>query len=52
MGTLLLSTGDIVGIGDASGTLRREATAPIASAWLTTVPLAAAFGAAMMWGLP
>ena len=49
--TTHVSTGGIVGIGGAHGTLRLGATARVASAWLTTVPLAAALGAAIMWGL-
>ena len=49
--TTHVATGGIVGIGGARGTLRLGATAQVVSAWLTTVPLAAALGAAMMWGL-
>jgi len=49
--TTHVSTGGIIGIGGASGTLRPRATAQVASAWLTTVPIAATFGALMIWGL-
>ena len=49
--TTHVSTGGIVGIGGATGSLRWSATSRVLAAWLTTVPLAAAIGALAMWGL-
>ncbi len=47
--TTHVSTGGIFGIGASEGTLDRRATAEILSAWLGTLPLAAASGAAFAW---
>ena len=49
--TTHVSAGGIVGIGGASGTLRWGTTTQVLSAWLTTLPVAAALGAGIMWGL-
>ncbi len=48
--TTHVSTGGIIGVGTA-GSLEWRAVAEILAAWLTTLPLAAALAAAVMWGL-
>ena len=48
--TTHVSTGAIFGIGGAEGSLRWGAVGRIVSAWITTLPLAAALAAALMWG--
>jgi PiT family inorganic phosphate transporter len=44
-------TGGIFGIGATEGALRWRATTEILAAWVTTLPLAAALGAGLTWGL-
>ncbi len=47
--TTHVSTGGILGVGSAAGELRWRPVAAILAAWVTTLPLAAALGAAAMW---
>lgn len=47
--TTHVSTGGIVGIGQATGTVRWGTTLEVLAAWLTTLPLAALLGAGTMW---
>ncbi|HET9480436.1 MAG TPA: inorganic phosphate transporter, partial [Candidatus Polarisedimenticolia bacterium] len=49
--TTHVSTGSIFGVGAAGGVLRWRPVAAILGAWMTTLPLAAALGAAAMWAL-
>ena len=49
--TTHVSTGGIFGIGVSSGALRRGASLQVLLSWATTLPLAAALGALLMWGL-
>ncbi len=51
LSTTHVSAGGIFGIGVDSGSLRWRAVGGILSAWVTTLPLAAALGAGFMWGL-
>jgi PiT family inorganic phosphate transporter len=46
--TTHVSTGAIAGIGASAGTLHWRATGQVLGAWLLTLPLAAAFSAAIM----
>jgi len=49
--TTHVATGGIFGIGAAAGELRWKMAGAILLAWVTTLPLAAALGAAAMWVL-
>lgn len=49
--TTHVSTGGIFGIGAAAGTLQHRQAGEILFAWLGTLPLAAALGALLAWGL-
>jgi PiT family inorganic phosphate transporter len=49
--TTHVATGGIFGIGSAAGELRWKMAGAILLAWVTTLPLAAALGAAAMWAL-
>jgi PiT family inorganic phosphate transporter len=49
--TTHVSTGGIFGIGAVEGGLQRGAVTTILAAWLGTLPLAAALGASLAWGL-
>jgi PiT family inorganic phosphate transporter len=50
--TTHVSTGGIFGIGASSGELRWRIAGEVLLAWVVTLPLAAALGGALMWGLP
>lgn len=49
--TTHVSTGGLFGIGMVTGTARWKTITTILLAWVTTLPLAAAFGAAAMWAI-
>jgi PiT family inorganic phosphate transporter len=49
--TTHVSTGAIFGIGTSGGEMRWRAVGSILSAWVTTLPLAAAIAALTMWAL-
>ena len=49
--TTHVSTGGIVGIGQATGSVCWGTTLEVLAAWLTTLPIAALLGAATMWVL-
>ena len=49
--TTHVSTGSIFGVGAAGAGLHWKMVGTILAAWLTTLPLAAALGAASIWAL-
>ncbi len=49
--TTHVSCGSLFGIGTVTGQAKRSMIGKILTAWITTLPLAAALGAAAYWGI-